>query len=333
VGIAAGAIDNMFAWGASVPVGHQKRTDYAQAILDLLDLQTGRSLIERIINDCHTNIVNNRNPQSILFMGQATPTRFFPNNGTNSTINLEWDAANNTYKTQRWVMPVRNSVNNKLDFVEVEVPLAVLLAHEFSHFVYALEIPVGVGGMTLVQRMENQAVTEYDDIFAGVIAYKRKPVKMMSRAAKGRPINYKACRLFKGSWNHGEYAEAVVILPTCNMLQVVPVGANRLRYSDGIMIAEALHAWPVGNPRRPQFFGLATNVGIPVNTGNNTGVVRFSHNGADEFCRDFFNPLRPIEQTQFKTMVKKLLGKISVPNLGGGGGGTRGLTINDLPWI
>jgi hypothetical protein len=130
---------------------------------------------------------------------------------------------------------------------------------------------------------------------------------------------------------------------------------DRLRYSDGIVIGEALKDAELAAAARPKFFRFEGS-GECVNLNHSEltagSFVRFSHMSAASFWKEYKALKNPIKKTKkesnavqvakltentgkaerkkFKDMVAKLLNKITLPN---GHGKKPKLTIAKLPTI
>jgi hypothetical protein len=346
-GIGATQIDNMFGWEITLNANGgayaKMRESYARAIIDLLALPTGQSLFQNIIIACNTNSTNNKSatsavkrPERLVFVQDEGPTGLIydDNKPNRCGLNLEWDASNKKLMEGHNVLIVNNTVANVLDFVGVAVPPALDLAHELSHFLYALNTP-RVGNSVYIDT-RNRAQTDYITILAGILAHPLGP----------------AAAAFVDLWNHTNYPEAVNILPSASM-GVVGI----FSYSDGIMIGEALNTWAAAapgvaaDPRRPQFFTLTNAAGVAgaaaVNFlpggGAMTDVagnaltparfVRLSHRNSVGFFNTFHH-LPVAAQIAFRALVGQLLGNITIPaGPGPGGAPAHQCTIVDLPRI
>ncbi|MDR0740319.1 MAG: hypothetical protein LBF34_01255 [Puniceicoccales bacterium] len=381
-------IDRIFEWGGGVARCEWMRAAYAQAIIDLLTLPTGQALIQDIITTCHNNYnytlalapatVHNVIPHHLVFINDRGSSGLVHVSKKPYQCELNLECSDNTGKRileGHNVLLVRDVAANSLGFVGVATSPAFDLAHELGHFLYALNsprvpLPAGPGGgvraRTVHLSVEDRAQAHYRAIFAGVGGAVPMPP---------------AERAFVDLWNGGVFSEAVNILPSASILNnaaavaaaagiaaapAVPVGfvGGGLNYSDGIMIGEAFHTWPLGDPRLPIFFNLAAGgVGgvLPVaaagafvaGAGNinlnaagggflpKWSFVRFSHGNTVDFFNVFSaldNVPDPVtglsDRDEFKNLVVALLGKIDA----NGGpplppGGFRGLTIADLPQI
>ncbi|MDR2738049.1 MAG: hypothetical protein LBB18_03895, partial [Puniceicoccales bacterium] len=262
LGINAGIIDTMFRFEIGI-LGACCRS-YAQAIVDLATLPSGKALLREIIIKCRENSMVGRNPQRVLFVkadGVDNENRFTWIDGVECSITLEWNGA--SHVPDNWMLIVRNQTTGNLDLIGVRVPPSIVLAHELGHFLYALETQVGHEG--LYHLAQKRAQWEYNNIFSGVIDLKKnKP-----RTAKG---------LFVDSWNGGNYVEVVNILPAASMIP----GLRRLNYSDGIIVGEAVKNATVLFERIPHIFklkGPAVGVhhdGVPAGR-----LVRFSHRSSE----------------------------------------------------
>jgi hypothetical protein len=355
-------IDKMFKWGKTCRgmVSGPIYTGYARAIIDLLALPTGQSLFQNIIIQCNTNRANNHNPnikkrdvrpERLVFVqdGGATGLIYESSMPSQCGLNLEWDPAanggNGALMEGHNVLIVNNTVAGALDFVGVAIPPALDLAHELGHFLYALNTPRAVGvGNDVYNSVSWRAQGDYMTIFAGILV-PPPPVP--------RPRSFKR---FRKLWNHINYSEPVNILPSANM------GVAGFTYSDGIMIGEALNAWPVGNPRRPLFFRLTNAAGVagaaPVPIlANAAGImtdangnaltperfIRFSHRNSVGFFNAFngLNAAVPAgappgtlsEQDQFRALVGQLLNNIALPVAPLAVAPAAPLGITDLPRI
>jgi hypothetical protein len=124
-------------------------------------------------------------------------------------------------------------------------------------------------------------------------------------------------------WNHGKFSEVVNILPTANILK--NGGSN---YSDGTIIREAFLD---ANCAIRGELTFSSNLGNNIPIGNiqadaASGFVRLGHSGVRNFF-DEFNYLGQAEKAEFKDLVQKLLGKITV------NGVPLSCANNNLPWI
>jgi hypothetical protein len=306
-GINVGIIDGMFRFETGVT--EQCRRSYAQAIMDLTALPTGKNLLCEIITKCHENSNSGDNPNGIVFKNENKKRSFFKaTNNAECAINLAWN--NTSHSMRDWMLIVYNTDVHKPDLVSVRVPPSLSLAHELGHFLYALETK-STPGTLLAAKIQSRAHGEYDEIFEDIVNLKKK---------KRSPGEY----LFVNSWNNANYVEVMNILPAVDMVQ----GLQRLRYSDGIFIGEALSSTlPVA--RRPQFFTLENNdIVVQYNGLQADRFIRFSHRSSVGF-QDSLNKLNATEQDKFFGLVENLIKKINVDDVAG----RKKLSLNDLPTI
>jgi hypothetical protein len=298
------------------------RRSYAQAIVDLAALPSGKALLREVIIKCRENSMAGSNPRRVLFVQASeadNENRFTWINGAECSITLEWDGANHVF--DNWILIVRNQTTRNFDLISVQVPPSIVLAHELGHFLYALETRVPVSGCTLYAQSQKRARREYNNIFSGVVDLKgNKP-----RTAK---------KLFVDSWNGGNYVEIVNILPAASMIPEL----SRLNYSDGIFVGEAVKSTIPAN-RQPHFSelnGTAVNVyhdGVPAG-----GFVRFSHRSSIGFETDL-SELNANEHSKFFKLIEILLQKIMIVTAGNTEvrrslrSKSKCLSLNDLPSI
>jgi hypothetical protein len=278
------------------------RRSYAQAILDLMKLPTGKNLIQKVIIKCHENASNGENPRKVVFKGpqngnDGQPLKenlFYWERGKSCSIYLRWHNDTNQHSWDEWVLLARKQNQNELNFVNVRVPPAIVLAHELGHFLWGITIKEDTHvAKSLYIRAQERARKEYDKIFKNFVT--------------DTPTT--ASKVFIGSWNHGNYLETVNILPLAD----IPSAGNvvGLRYSDGIFIGEALNSTWDAN-QKPQFTDFQNN-NVTVNyatlpAGN---FVRFGHSSSGKFWREF-NSLNSTEKKSFNELVTRLLSKIKV---------------------
>jgi hypothetical protein len=292
-------------FGFQDTVTKECRESYARMIENLLRLPTGRALFEKIIYECcfNNHPAGNANPRRVVFIQNGSNSGHYPDDGPACKINIKWVGR---HVGGDGVLIVKRG-RGRLDFVGVKIPPAIDLAHELGHFLYALKTPPGGGN--LGNRMQTRAQGEYGTILGGIITL---------------PPATPAEIAFEDLWNGGNFVEAVNILPAADIL---PHNQNRLRYSDGIMIGEALSVWQSTAVEYPQFFDLATKMTVAINRRRLSpeSFVRFSHGSAMRF-HNVFTRLSVPEQGNFKDLVRKLLVKIRVPWSGH-------LTVDALPSV
>jgi hypothetical protein len=312
-GVTNRVIDGMFGWGTGVPLTSQCCRSYARAIVNLLALPTGRNLIKKIITKCYENSMQRKDPKKVVFINNGSENcliwEYLANNDSSKCdINLKWNGPMNTHVWDEWVLLVRKQNKNELAFVKVKVPPAIVLAHEFGHFLWGLTVCHDTTASSkLIQRVQREAKKEYDKIFRDFTVTN----------------NTKGSRLFIGSWNHGNYLETVNILPIAD----IPSATNvvDLRYSDGMFVGEALNSTWNAN-QKPQFTdSKGNNVNVNYNALPVENFIRFGHSSSGKFFREF-NSLGSNEQKEFKTLVNKLIGKIKPQ-------GREALKVTDLPYI
>jgi hypothetical protein len=306
-------IDGMFGWGLNVPPASQCCRSYAQAIVNLLALPTGRNLIKKIITKCHENSMQGKNPKKVVFIndgsGNNLTWEYIPNNDSSKCdINLQWNG--NTHVWEDWVLLVKERNKNEPAFINVRVSPAIVLAHELGHFLWALTVrhdDTTSSPKLLNARVQQMAEEEYNKIFNNIVFNGKKKVN----------------KLFIDSWNYGNFVETVNILPLADISSATNVVG--LRYSDGIFIGEALSStWNAD--QKPQFTNFKGN-GANVTHDNLLpgNFVRFSHMVSKNFSKRF-NKLKSEEKKAFKSLVNQLLSKIQPA-------GEAALEIADLPSI
>ncbi|MDR1402057.1 MAG: hypothetical protein LBI81_03860 [Puniceicoccales bacterium] len=315
--ITADEINRMFSFDANID--QACKASYAQAIVNLCALPTGRALIKKIIEKCHENAAATpqANPWKIEFINNGEVSQFIPeykplrtNEKRICSINLKWDTTLGCHAREDWVLLSKDQGGN-LAFVNAIVPPGIVLAHELGHFLWALTVKhdAEILFKSLYSKIQKLAKVEYCKIFPVLASTKKK--------------NTPAKKLFIDCWNHANYAEVLNILP----LGSIPSASNfvDLTYSDGIFIGEAVNGtWNAND--KPQFTNLAGD-DITVNCGNlhSENWIRFSHS----FSFDFYEKLRKLTRTakeQFNALVIELLAKISKRE-----GGF--LQVSDLPDI
>jgi hypothetical protein len=135
--ITAASIDRIFAWDKSMISNGACRQSFVQNILDLLILPTGRTLIEQIVVKHHLH----PGLSSVKFAW--TPRRkanrcdwvkFDP-----CGINLEWNNTTQEHVKDSFVLVVSDVNVNQLNFIRVDVPLSIVLAHELGLYIYGLK--------------------------------------------------------------------------------------------------------------------------------------------------------------------------------------------------
>jgi hypothetical protein len=156
--ISAATIDRIFAWDDSVTANLAHVESYARVIEDLLATPTGRGLIRRIIVTHHNDV----RLSPVIFtrdMGDNRSKSDWYNDPLQCKINLEWYegqvvsgkkkygrksvktwSAVNEPMWDSWVLLVCDSGANRLDFKRVDVPPALVLAHELGHFLYGINM-------------------------------------------------------------------------------------------------------------------------------------------------------------------------------------------------
>jgi hypothetical protein len=353
--ITAASIDKIFAWDKSLISNTATLQRYAQVILDLLELPTGRSLIRDIIMAHHSckgisSLVFTMKPSGIKTNVSKCDWNDYPEA---CEISLEWYHENMLGGIVEgplwddWGLVVNDTAANQFNFVRVDVPPAIVLAHELGHFLYGINMQkrsMERSNGTLVQNAIadaiNLAATHGGDmgnptIAASISALARVIDKEMSVYAYTEYMNIFRSffvfppvnpveESFTSCWGD-DYEELVNILPSANILQ-----NGDLDRSDGKMIHEALNTWAV-DPKCPQFFTLTDAAGVagaaPVNfLTNPAGVmtdaagnaltserfVRFSHEGSAGLFTEFnkLNAVAPAGALSEQDRFRNLVGQL-----------------------
>jgi hypothetical protein len=305
-GVTEGDMRSIFKFGPSICGSAFHLQRYAEVIGDLLKLPTGRALVQRVFDACYRNLKNNRRNKNkklggVLFASEDGESEFRGGSGPTCVINVEKRLFE--FGSDDWILLARDGKSGRLKFLRVDVPPAIVLAHELNHFLYALERCSNVPGRDLITAMNGEAKrVECETIFRDIVV---------------DPENRPAEMAFSNLWNHGKFSEVANILPMANILK----DDGRLNYSDGIVIGEALLSGALGDQIR--FFDSASNA-ENINYWDLTAenFIRFSHASSEEFF-DEFNNLTADEQDEFRKLVQNLLSKITIDGHSG--------TINDLP--
>jgi hypothetical protein len=330
--ITTASIDSIFKWGAGVsmvvpPGAMSCKASYVQAMADLLQLPSGIRLFRDIIiaHHCCPYLPKMR------FRSALDESKFSPryNNENLCAINLEWDNTTHTHAGGAYVcIATRNNLQapagnypgrgRRMDFVEVNVPPSLVLAHELNHYLRTLIAcksimdqkvdivsrgildPFSPGANIGQHKAIKSAIDKVIDIYHEI-----EHKNILRKILPNLPVT-PAEKMFNDLWNIGNLHEMVNILPTANILgRDASYGGSS--YSDGAILGEALRTHI-----RPQL--VFTRSGDPVNLAtipfNVEGFVRLGH------CRpiSFWRGLRSLHNNrdEFKDLVQKLLDMITV---------------------
>jgi hypothetical protein len=311
-------VNSIFEWEESIDV--EVKNSYVQAVETLLQLPSGIGLIRDIIIVYHClpdlpilKFVRDEDDNT-----HGITTLQYPDS---CDLNLEWNADEGRHVGSDRVLVVSNSEG--LDFVRMDVPPAVVLAHELGHYLYYLIACKNV--------MEGEISCV--DVVSKVIAapnpvakvHYRK--KMSSMFGKSRLVKkfyaqeeYKAVirdiaihspptpaeQAFMTLWGEESYLELVNILPTAKML-----GNGGSNYSDGVVMGEAYRNAAMRDQIR---FYDATGAAVDINDAGLTpeSFVRFGHCDAERFFTKFNALVDDAGKIEFKGLVQQLLNKITV---------------------
>jgi hypothetical protein len=261
-----------------------------QAMVNLLELPSGISLFRDIIVAHHClpdlpglNFINDGAESQISSF-------LYSNSGETPVIlNLEWNAAINSHANSTQILVAENHFNNELDFIDVEVPPAVSLAHELGHYLYDLIACKNImDNENSCIKVISNAIAKSDT--ASKLHYKNKMSSMFrtNQTIDNQYAQYEHEDILKGivhfpptnveltfinMWNGGEFTELVNILPSATILR-----NGGSRYSDTILIGEAYN-----NPG----CAIHNNLRFTDPNGNNINDINVAgrHLDAESFVR------------------------------------------------
>jgi hypothetical protein len=306
------SIDSIFAFGDGIIDNQACKNSYVQAIMDLLKLPSGISLFRNIIiaHHCQPKLPKvrfaSRNTESKISLVKDNQIEL-------SEVNLQWVegahvggefmciAANDSLPAAAPAVagapPAYPGRGSQVDFVNVNVPASVILAHELGHYLHYLEsykrtIELG-GGSIIAEAIESTPAGSSackaaftSNNWAVLHNYPYMESKgILEKVVTHTPPNAVE-QIFIELWNHGVYNEIVNILPTADILRNGGSG-----YSDGIIIGEALLAPNCSINRQISFsrkneYGQSERIDF-VNLQNGivegASFVRFGHVGSKRF--------------------------------------------------
>jgi hypothetical protein len=181
------------------------KESYIAMLVALADLPAGREVLGHIIRKSAINRSGRRGPNAVhrvIFLDNGGVSAIYPNYGPGTcAINIQRaHGGHGDHVGCREVLLVKDAPNGSVDFVAMECPPVVSLAHELGHFLYAIETNAPRDG-NVNGAMRGRAQAEYGQIFQEHISSKSRP----------------SDRFFSDIWNHSKQLETLNILPASQL--------------------------------------------------------------------------------------------------------------------